>query len=90
MNHTISDAALVALVRADSTREALAARGPAGEGWKLQIRYGGDNDLHTLRSQRQPVRVFRTLDSLRRYCAGIGLAQLNVRLTTLGCVEFEA
>lgn len=86
MNQTISDEALAALVCADSAREALAALGPDGKGWMLQIRYGVDDTLHTLRSQRRPVRMFRTLDSLSRYCAGIGLVKLNVQLIGIAIV----
>jgi hypothetical protein len=80
MKDTITDETLAALIRARSVLDAMVSHGPGGEGWKLQIRFTGDNTLHTLRSQRQPVRLFGTLDSLGRYCDGIGLRRLTVEL----------
>lgn len=78
MKETITDDALVALVRAGGARDPLVTQGPGGIGWKLQIRYAGGSSYFVLRSRREPVRVFRTLDSLHRYCAGIGLRGFTV------------
>lgn len=79
MRETITDDALSALVKAGGARDALVTRAKPS-GWKLQIRYSGGGQLYTLRSRREPVRVFRTLDSLGRYCDGIGLRELRLEL----------
>ncbi|MCP1652713.1 hypothetical protein [Pseudomonas nitroreducens] len=78
MKDTITDDQLAALVKANGARDPLVTQGPGGVGWKLQIRYSGGSAYHVLRSRREPVRVFRTLDSLHRYCAKIGLRGFTV------------
>lgn len=80
MKDTISDDALTTLVQAGGAHDPLVTRGPGGIGWRLQIRYANGDHLYTLRSKREPIRVFRTLESLSRYCDGIGLRALRLEL----------
>lgn len=80
MKDSISDDALKSLVAAGGCRDAMVTSGPSGTGWKLQVRYTDGGNFYVLRSKREPVRVFRTTDSLLRYCNGIGLKALRLEL----------
>jgi hypothetical protein len=67
---------LEALIADSALRECRAVRVEGG--WSLQARLGAS--WRPVRSRREPVRVWRSLTSLERFCVTIGLRQLLVEL----------
>ncbi|VVP45412.1 transcriptional regulator [Pseudomonas fluorescens] len=80
MRQSISAEALHALVAAGGARDVLVLPGPEGTGWQLQVRYSGGGIHYPLRSRRELVRVFRSLDSLNRYVEKLGIPRYSVEL----------
>ncbi|MDR6918925.1 hypothetical protein J2X66_005830 [Pseudomonas sp. 3296] len=80
MRQSISAEALHALVAAGAAREVLVLPGPDGIGWQIQVRYSGGGKHYPLRSRRELVRVFRSLDSLNRYVGKLGIPKYSVEL----------
>lgn len=80
MRESISAEALQALVAAGAARDLRAIPGPAGHGWQLQVRYSPGGRHYPLRSRRELVRVFRSLDSLNRYADRLGIRTYSVEL----------
>ncbi|MDF3934766.1 hypothetical protein [Pseudomonas citronellolis] len=80
MSDSISDEALKALVTAGSVQHLRVTRGPDGVGWMLQVRFVNGTHYVTLRSRREPARIFRTLDSAARYCESLGLYEFHAEL----------
>ena len=76
MKKAISEEALEALVSDAALRECRAVRVEGG--WSLQGRLG--LSWRPVRSRREPVRVWRSLTALERFCVSIGLRQLTVEL----------
>ena len=76
MKKAIQQETLEALVSDSRLREARAVRGEGG--WSLQGRLGAS--WRPVRSRREPVRVWRSLTALERFCVTIGLRQLLVEL----------
>lgn len=67
---------LEALVSDAALREARAVR--IDGGWSLEGRIGVS--WRPVRSRREPVRVWRSLTALERFCTSIGLRQLLIEL----------
>lgn len=67
---------LEALVSDAALREARAVRIEGG--WSLEGRIGVS--WRPVRSRREPVRVWRSLTALERFCTSIGLRQLLIEL----------
>lgn len=80
MRQSISADALQALVFAGATLDLRAIRGPAGRGWQLQVRFSSVGRHYPLRSKRELVRVFHTLESLSRCVARLGIGEFRVEL----------
>ena len=76
MKKAIQQETLEALVSDSRLREARAVRVEGG--WSLQGRLGAS--WRPVRSRREPVRVWRSLTALERFCVTIGLRQLLVEL----------
>lgn len=76
MKKAIQQETLEALVSDDRLRECRAVRVEGG--WSLQGRLGVS--WRPVRSRREPVRVWRSLTALERFCTGIGLRELLVEL----------
>ncbi|MDR6917501.1 hypothetical protein J2X66_004380 [Pseudomonas sp. 3296] len=80
MRQSISAEALHALVAAGAARDVLVLPGPDGIGWQIQVRYSGGGKHYPLRSRRELIRVFRSLDSLNRYVEKLGIPRYSVEL----------
>lgn len=76
MKMAIQQDTLQALVSDSALREARAVRMEGG--WALEGRIG--LTWRPVRSRREPVRVWRSLTALERFCTTIGLKQLTVEL----------
>jgi len=76
MKKAIQQETLEALVSDSRLRECRAVRVEGG--WSLQGRLGVA--WRPVRSRREPVRVWRSLTALERFCTSIGLRQLLVEL----------
>lgn len=79
MRESISAEALKILVVAGAARYLRAIPEPSGHGWQLQVRYSPDG-YYPLRSRRELVRVFWSLDSLNRYANRLGIHTYSVEL----------
>lgn len=80
MRESISAEALKILVVAGAARYLRAVPAPSGHGWQLQVRYSPDGQYYPLRSRRELVRVFGSLDSLNRYANRLGIHTYSVEL----------
>ncbi|MNG35526.1 hypothetical protein D3C84_1222880 [compost metagenome] len=49
-----------------------------GEAWRLELRLGVK--WLPVRSRREPVRLWRSLTAVGRFCAGVGIKALTVEL----------
>lgn len=64
------------LVSAGAVRESKAARVMTrkGEQWAFYFRLGGPtSEWHTIRSQREPVRTWASLDTLAKFADAVGV-----------------
>lgn len=80
MRQSISAEGLSALVAAGAAWDVRAVPGPDGHGWQLQVRYSKESRHFPLRSRRELVRVFRTLDALNRYAQNLGIRRFSVEI----------
>ena len=78
MRQSISAEGLSALVAAGAAWDVRAVPAPDGHGWQLQVRYSKESRHFPLRSRRELVRVFRSLDALSRYALSIGIRRFSV------------
>lgn len=76
MKKAIQQDTLEALVSDSALRELRAVR--VDGGWSLQGRLGAS--WRPIRSRREPVRVWRSLTALERFCVSVGIKQLTVEL----------
>ena len=76
MKKSIQQETLEALVSDQALRELRAVRMDGG--WSLQGRLG--LSWRPVRSRREPVRIWRSLTALERFCTGLGVKQLIVEL----------
>ncbi|HBN9632916.1 TPA: transcriptional regulator [Pseudomonas aeruginosa] len=80
MRESISAEALKILVVAGAARDLRAIPAPSGHVWQFQVRYSPDGQYYPLRSRRELVRVFGSLDSLNRYANRLGIHTYSVEL----------
>ncbi len=80
MRQSITAEGLSALVAAGAAWDVRAVPGPDGHGWQLQVRYSKESRHFPLRSRRELVRVFRTLDALNRYAQKLGIRRFSVEI----------
>ncbi|WAG79107.1 hypothetical protein LMK08_00105 [Metapseudomonas furukawaii] len=76
MKRAVEQETLQALVEAGAAREFRVLRD--GEAWRLELRLGVK--WLPVRSRREPVRRWRSLTAVRRFCEGIGIKVLTVEL----------
>lgn len=76
MKRAIQQDTLAALISDQALRELRAVRMDGG--WSLQGRLG--LSWRPVRSRREPVRIWRSLTALERFCTGLGVKQLTVEL----------
>ncbi len=76
MKTTLDHGALQALQEAGALRELRAIR--RAPGWQLQARLA--TRWLDVRSRREPVRIWGSLDSLAKFCDALGVRCLSVEL----------
>lgn len=76
MKQAIEQETLQALVEIGAAREFRVLR--EGEAWRLELRLGVK--WLPVRSRREPVRLWRSLTAVGRFCAGVGIKALTVEL----------
>lgn len=76
MKKAIQQDTLEALVSDQVLRELRAVR--VNGGWSLQGRLS--TSWRPVRSRREPIRVWRSLTALERFCTSVGIKQLTVEL----------
>jgi len=76
MKRAIEQETLQALVETGAAREFRVLRD--GAGWRLELRLGVK--WLPVRSRREPVRHWRSLTAVGRFCAGVGIKALTVEL----------
>jgi len=76
MKKAIAQETLAALVETGAAREFRVLRD--GEAWRLELRLGAK--WLPIRSRREPVRLWRSLTAVGRFCAGVGIMVLTVEL----------
>ncbi|CZT26464.1 MULTISPECIES: hypothetical protein [Pseudomonas] len=76
MKKAIAQETLAALVETGAAREFRVLR--EGEAWRLELRLGAK--WLPVRSRREPVRYWRSLTAVGRFCAGVGSKMLTVEL----------
>ena len=76
MKRAIEQETLQALVETDSAREFRVLR--EGEHWRLELRLGVK--WLPVRSRREPIRHWRSLTAVGRFCEGVGIKLLMVEL----------
>lgn len=76
MKRAIEQETLQALVETGAAREFRVLRD--GEGWRLELRLGPR--WLPVRSRREPVRLWRSLTAVGRFCEGVGIKALTVEL----------
>ncbi|WP_342244716.1 hypothetical protein [Pseudomonas sp. OTU5201] len=76
MKRAIEQDTLQALVETGAAREFRVLRD--GESWRLELRLGVK--WLTVRSRREPVRLWRSLTAVGRFCEGVGIKVLPVEL----------
>ena len=74
MKRAIEQETLQALVETGAAREFRVLR--EGEAWRLELRLGVK--WLPVRSRREPVRLWRSLTAVGRFCAGVGIKALTV------------
>ncbi len=74
MKRAIEQETLQALVETDAAREFRALR--EGETWRLELRLGVK--WLPVRSRREPVRLWRSLTAVGRFCEGVGIKAMTV------------
>lgn len=76
MKRAIEQETLQALVETGAARELRVLR--EGEAWRLELRLGVK--WLPVRSRREPVRYWRSLTAVGRFCVGVGIKALTVEL----------
>ncbi|WP_223522344.1 hypothetical protein [Pseudomonas sp. A-B-26] len=76
MKRSIEQETLAALVETGAAREFRVLR--EGEVWRLELRLG--SKWLPVRSRREPVRLWRSLTAVGRFCEGVGIKVLTVEL----------
>ena len=76
MRTAIEQETLAALIEAGAAREFRVLRD--GEAWRLELRLGVK--WLPIRSRREPVRLWRSLTAVGRFCEGVGIKVLTVEL----------
>ncbi len=76
MKRAIEQDTLQALIETGAARESRALR--EGEAWRLELRLGAK--WLPVRSRREPVRHWRLLTEVGRFCEGVGIKVLTVEL----------
>lgn len=76
MKKAIAQDTLQALVETGAAREFRVLR--EGEAWRLELRIGVK--WLPVRSRREPVRHWRSLTAVGRFCEGVGIKALTVEL----------
>lgn len=76
MRTAIEQETLQALVETGATREFRVLRD--GEAWRLELRLGVK--WLPLRSRREPIKHWRSLTAVGRFCEGLGIKSLTVEL----------
>lgn len=76
MKKAVEQDAFQALVEIGAAREFRVLR--EGEAWRLELRLGVK--WLPVRSRREPVRHWRSLTAVGRFCAGLGIKMLTVEL----------
>lgn len=76
MKRAIEQDTLAALVETGAAREFRVRR--EGETWRLELRLG--SKWLPVRSRREPIRYWRSLTAVGRFCAGVGIKALTVEL----------
>ena len=76
MKQAIEQETLQALVEIGAAREFRVLR--EGEAWRLELRLGVK--WLPVRSRREPVRRWRSLTAVGRFCEGVGIKALTVEL----------
>ncbi len=75
---TVQEEALLALVSEGAVREFLVRRGPDGKGWTFAVRLG--RRWISVRSRREPIRVWASLTAVGNYAERIGVRGFGVEL----------
>lgn len=80
MKRAFEQETLQTLVETGAAREFRVLRDGDGEGeaWRLELRLG--SQWLPVRSRREPVRLWRSLTAVGRFCAGVGIKVLTVEL----------
>jgi hypothetical protein len=76
MKRAIEQETLQALVETDAAREFRVLR--EGKAWRLELRLGVK--WLPVHSRREPVRRWRSLTAVGRFCEGVGIKALTVEL----------
>ena len=76
MRKAVEQETLQALVETGAAREFRVLR--EGEDWRLELRLGAK--WLPVRSRREPVRLWRSLTAVGRFCEGVGIKALTVEL----------
>ena len=76
MRKAVEQETLQALVETGAAREFRVLR--EGEEWRLELRLGVK--LLPVRSRREPLRLWRSLTAVGRFCEGVGIKALTVEL----------
>ncbi len=76
MKRAIEQDTLAALVETGAAREFRVLRD--GEAWRLELRLGVK--WLPVRSRREPIRYWRSLTAVGRFCEGVGIKVLTVEL----------
>lgn len=74
MKRAIEQETLQALVETGAAREFRVLR--EGEAWRLELRLGVK--WLPVRSRREPVRLWRSLTAVGRFCEGVGIKAMTV------------
>ena len=75
---TVQEKALRALVSQGAVREFLVRRGPDGEGWTFAVHLG--HKWVSVRSRREPLRIWASLTAVGNYAERIGVRGFGVEL----------
>lgn len=76
MKRAIEQETLQALVETGAAREYRVLR--EGETWRLELRLG--SKWLPVRSRREPIRYWRSLTAVGRFCEAVGIKVLTVEL----------
>lgn len=76
MKKAIAQETLAALIETGAAREFRVLHD--GEAWHLELRLGAK--WLPIRLRREPVRVWRSLTAVGRFCEGVGIKVLTVEL----------